>query len=281
MTAATTQTSNRTEAKTPKLFKRLLVGIDRSPESLEAARQAAILAEDDAPITLLSAWEAPAPTTSVLSALPWPGPELDVSGKAAEKAVSLAKRKLGRRRGLTAKIAFGVSWKKLIQEAGVEDATLIAIGSHGQGRMRGIMIGSTGTEVIHKAHCSVLVARRAGPSFPRRLVVGLDGSSESVAAFRVAEELASRFGGEVRPIAAYGGIEADMEAVAQLVEHWEGTPDDAVYSLVAASADADLLVVGSRGLHGVRALGSVSERVAHQARCSTLIVRQGLEAGND
>jgi nucleotide-binding universal stress UspA family protein len=280
MTAATTQTSTTIEAA-PKLFERVVVGIDRSPESLEAARQAAILAEDEAPITLLGAWEPPAPTTSVLSALPWPGPELDVSGKAAEEAVSLAKRKLGRRRGLTAKIAFGVSWKKLIQEAGVEDATLIAIGSHGQGRMRGIMIGSTGTEVIHKAHCSVLIARRAGPSFPRRLVVGLDGSPESVAAFRVAEQLATRFGGKVRPIVAYGGVEADMEAVAQLVEQWEGTPDDAVYSLVAASADADLLVVGSRGLHGVRALGSVSERVAHRAHCSTLIVRPGLEAGND
>jgi nucleotide-binding universal stress UspA family protein len=280
MTAPTTQTSTTTEAA-PNVFKHLLVGLDRSPESLEAARQAAILAEDDAPITLLSAWQPPAPPTSVLSALPWPGPELDVSGKAAEEAVSLAKRKLSRRGGMTAKVACGVSWKKLIQEAGVEDATLIAIGSRGQGRMRGIMIGSTGTEVIHNAHCSVLVARRAGPGFPRRLVVGLDGSRESVAAFRVAEELASRFGGEVRPIVAYGGVEADMEAVGELVEHWEGMPDDAVYSLVAASADADLLVVGSRGLHGVRALGSVSERVAHQARCSTLIVRQGLEAGSD
>jgi len=33
-------------------------------------------------------------------------------------------------------------------------------------------------------------------------------------------------------------------------------------------------VVGSRGLHGLQALGSVSERVAHEARCSTLIVRE-------
>jgi nucleotide-binding universal stress UspA family protein len=31
--------------------------------------------------------------------------------------------------------------------------------------------------------------------------------------------------------------------------------------------------VGSRGLHGVRALGSVSERVAHDARCSVLVIR--------
>jgi nucleotide-binding universal stress UspA family protein len=43
--------------------------------------------------------------------------------------------------------------------------------------------------------------------------------------------------------------------------------------LVEAAAGADLLVVGSRGLHGLRALGSVSERVAHRASCSTLVVR--------
>ena len=44
--------------------------------------------------------------------------------------------------------------------------------------------------------------------------------------------------------------------------------------LAAASADVDLLVLGSRGLHGVKSLGSVSERVgppgvvldAHRAR---------------
>jgi nucleotide-binding universal stress UspA family protein len=46
-----------------------------------------------------------------------------------------------------------------------------------------------------------------------------------------------------------------------------------VAALVEAAACADLLIVGSRGLHGLRALGSVSERVAHAASCSVLVVR--------
>ena len=46
-----------------------------------------------------------------------------------------------------------------------------------------------------------------------------------------------------------------------------------VVALVEAARDADLLVVGSRGLHGLKALGSVSERVAHDAACSVLVVR--------
>jgi nucleotide-binding universal stress UspA family protein len=39
--------------------------------------------------------------------------------------------------------------------------------------------------------------------------------------------------------------------------------------------DADILVVGSRGLHGLKSLGSISERVAHQAACSVLVVHAG------
>ena len=48
--------------------------------------------------------------------------------------------------------------------------------------------------------------------------------------------------------------------------------------LLGAWAGADLLVVGSRGLHGVSALGSVSERLAHEAHCSVLIVHEARSA---
>jgi nucleotide-binding universal stress UspA family protein len=63
---------------------------------------------------------------------------------------------------------------------------------------------------------------------------------------------------------------ARVQARAPLAKQVDARPVDA---LVSASRDADLLVVGSRGLHGLRALGSVSERVAHQALCSVLVVR--------
>jgi nucleotide-binding universal stress UspA family protein len=41
----------------------------------------------------------------------------------------------------------------------------------------------------------------------------------------------------------------------------------------ATSENVALVAVGSRGLGGVRALGSVSERVAHRAPCSVLVAR--------
>ena len=42
---------------------------------------------------------------------------------------------------------------------------------------------------------------------------------------------------------------------------------------VARRELASLLVVGSRGLGRGRTLGSVSERVSHEAPCSVLVVR--------
>jgi len=75
-------------------------------------------------------------------------------------------------------------------------------------------------------------------------------------------------------VVADGGKAVDKRLVATIVDEYEELRGDPVEALVAASADADLLIVGSRGLHGLKALWSVSERLAHEARCSALVVRQ-------
>jgi nucleotide-binding universal stress UspA family protein len=53
----------------------------------------------------------------------------------------------------------------------------------------------------------------------------------------------------------------------------EGDPADALLS-VAAAVDADLIVVGNRGMTGMKrfVLGSVPNKVSHQCPCSLLIV---------
>ena len=46
---------------------------------------------------------------------------------------------------------------------------------------------------------------------------------------------------------------------------------------VALEHDADLIVVGARGLTGLQRflLGSVSSKLSHHAPCSVMIVREG------
>jgi nucleotide-binding universal stress UspA family protein len=255
------------------VFNRILVGVDGSPESDEATRQAAILLEDEGELTLLSAYDtAPGLVGGTGTHVPDYLDE-DVQRKAAEHALQGVVEQIQGHSSSTAKVVHGNSWQELLGEAERALDTMIAIGSHGIGRARGIVVGSTATEVLHKAPCSVLVARKAGAQFPRRIVVGVDGSPESEAAYTAARGLAARFGAEIWPVVARGGKDVDKRLVATIVDRHEDLPDQPVPALVAAGADADLLIVGNRGLHGLKSLGSVSERVAHQAGSSVLIVR--------
>lgn len=116
-------------------------------------------------------------------------------------------------------------------------------------------------------------SKSISPTFPREIVVGVDGSDEAEHAFEAARSLATRRHSKLRSVVAHGGKDVNLAQVTtrhRLAEHSPAAP---VTALVGAAACADLLVVGSRGLHGIRALGSVSERVAHDASSSVLVVR--------
>lgn len=154
-------------------------------------------------------------------------------------------------------------------------ATLMALGGRRSSRFLGIMLGDTGTELVHDAACSVLLACPAddGAWRPNKIVVGFDGSTYARAALRTAEELARAFSGSVDVIAATGGKPVERDADwSERVDTWE--PAHPVSTLVERSRTVDLVVVGSRGVHGLRALGSVSERVAHEAHCTALVVHE-------
>jgi nucleotide-binding universal stress UspA family protein len=159
-------------------------------------------------------------------------------------------------------------------------ATLVAVGGRRSSRFLGIMLGDTTTELLHDGVCSMLVARpRPGGTWqPGTVVVGADGSPSALLALDEAESLAERLGGAVEVVVATGGEPSGEEgAWTEKVSSWE--PTHPVAALVEHSRLADLVVVGSRGLHGVHALGSVSERVAHQAHCSVLVVHAESAAG--
>lgn len=253
------------------IFDRVVVGVDGTEWGFEALRQALLLAPDRAVIHAVTAlYTAPAIRTGVHA------PHFtELLTQEAEDAREAAETIIDGRPGADARVVRGKPVDVLRRERDELGAGLVALGGRRSSRFLGIMLGDTGTELVHDAKCSVLLAYPPGEGRwePRRIVVGLDGSTYARAALTAADELAARFAGSVEVVSATGGKEFDRDAAwAGRVQRWDES--DPVRALVGRSRAADLIVVGSRGMHGVGAIGSVSERVAHQAHCTTLVVHE-------
>ncbi len=253
------------------VFDRIVCGVESaSGAGLEALRQAKRLLAPGGRLVAATVHD-----PSLASRAAWHAPAIDAElAREAEAARAEAARELEGLPGAEAVLATGSPAQRLLALAAEEEATLLAVGTHGTSRAAGILLGTVATRLLHEAPCAVLVARppRHGEGFPRRIVGGVDGSAESLAAAEVAVELADRLGAAVRMVAATGGKPVDVDGL-QKVPRLEWDDRSPLEALVEASAGADLVVVGSRGLHGVAAIGSVSERVAHKAACSVLVVR--------
>ncbi|HEU5363240.1 MAG TPA: universal stress protein [Gaiellaceae bacterium] len=230
------------------LFDRIVVGVDGTPESLEAARQGARLRAEDGTLHLFSAVYLAGAVAAGWSA-PRIAEELErEAGAALRRAQEVAGE------DATSRLVNGPAVRSLLREVEDEQATLLCVGSHERSRLEGMLFDYVGTTMLHEAPCAVLVAREPPDRdvFPRTIVAGVDGSAQAGAAHAAAEDLAERFSARLTTVAA------DTKPVDAIVEAADG---------------ADLIVVGSRGVGGLRALGSVSERVAHRAACSVLVVR--------
>ncbi len=248
-------------------FERIVCGVDGTPASLVAVRQALRLLNANGSLHLVAAVhlaEAAHAGIAATHAARLLQGEVETALAEAQVAAPSA----------TSKVVDGEPGAVLLREAETERATLVAVGSHGRRRAAGILLGTVAARVLRDATCSVLVAREArdDETWPQSVLVGVDGSTGSAAALGVARSVAERFGGSLRAVASLKD-QLDAEAARAIAPELEEEPARAVDVLAAASESADLVVVGSRGLHGLKALGSVSERVAHQARSSVLVVR--------
>ena len=136
------------------------------------------------------------------------------------------------------------------------------------------------------------------------IVVGTDGSETAAGAVRTATTLAATFGQPLHVVCAYhlrpaadglalsAGLTVPMtdaswveQALADLAAQVESSGVDVVTHAkvgnaaeaildVADEVNADLIVVGSRGIDAKSRfiLGNVPSRVVHHAKCSTLVV---------
>jgi nucleotide-binding universal stress UspA family protein len=143
----------------------------------------------------------------------------------------------------------------------------------------------------------------------RSIVVGTDGSDTAGQAVRQAVDLAKAVGATVELVSAYEPVSAQrlreerrdapedlqwaispraevdstLEAAAEIAREEgvtvnlyprQGDPADAILD-VAEEREADLIVVGNKGMTGAKRflLGSVPNKVSHHAPCSVLIIR--------
>jgi nucleotide-binding universal stress UspA family protein len=141
------------------------------------------------------------------------------------------------------------------------------------------------------------------------IVVGTDGSDTANYAVQQAKDLAKSLGATIHLVAAYEPVpesrlrkerrqtpqdlewminpredvdvtlkeaarDVDEAGVPVTVHPREDDPSDAILD-VAEEENADLIVVGNKGMTGTRRflLGSVPNKVSHHAPCNVLIIR--------
>lgn len=204
-------------------------------------------------------------------------------------------------------LSHGAIAPTIVKEARRRRADLLILGSRGLSDVQGFLLGSVSRTVAAQAHCPVLVVKRPIHTLDHVLLAA-DNSKHSRAA---AAFLRTRFLPETSHVTILSVVEplvtelavkyvaaAHLNALMQTKrEHadrlvgemralflkdgyavtTEVDTDHVSDTIVQAAAriNADLLVVGSRGLTGTERfqLGSVSETLVKYAGCAVLIVR--------
>jgi len=267
MKPETTNPPTRHPDDPSRLFDRVFCGVNGSDESIAAVTQASVLAPPEAQFTIFGIVE----TLDTIAGVAPYGSAYTTYQEGIEELVRKAAQSLTDR-GPRQIVVDGPTIPMTRNLLEKDDATLVAVGARHANRAVGVVLGSLATELAHAPRTPVLFARTLAPSsdeFPRSIVVGYDGSGPSQRAMRVGEDIGGRLGRPVTVLIVGDGSirrpEPTGEATA--VERVSGDP-----AAVLANAGAELTVVGSSGRTGVEALGSVSERVAHHAAGSVLVI---------
>lgn len=181
------------------------------------------------------------------------------------------------------------------------DADMLVVGSRGHGWAAQTVLGSVSQHLAGHAPCPLVVVRATARPDPNRIVVGVDGSEESIAALRFACRRARLTKEPVVALYAWkaGPVQLDhrgllperiaarsVDAAAALDEYLAGVHTDYPIepdvvplapglALTEASKHASLVVTGSRGRGALAGLllGSVSHHVLHHAQCPVAVVR--------
>ena len=260
------------------VFRSILCGVNGARGSHDAARQAALIAGRRANVCYLAVTHEAGVGASASAVL------RHAHGEAAASDARRRARELGVEAGAFTLHAAPATDALLRRAA---DHDLLVLGAGFGSRAAGIVLGRTATAAVHRSPVPVLLARRPSgdAEFPQTILVSADSEAQAGEALRLAAAIAAEHDAQVAVVAAgtHGSGERHVLAeelatlagalgVERIVVDGRGPAHAAICS-AAATVRASLIIVGSRGLSGVRAAGSVPERVAHEAGCSVLVVR--------
>ncbi|MGI5817665.1 MAG: universal stress protein [Armatimonadota bacterium] len=142
-------------------------------------------------------------------------------------------------------------------------------------------------EIAARAPCNLLVARFVGDARYDRVLVPVRARLDLDVRRDLLIALQNRFESRIE-VVHFASTEAEAEEMRDELERWlvdRGVADrmshrtevreDSGQAIVDASADYDLVVIGTAPLHEVRRklFGPVSEHVANHAHCSTFLIR--------
>ncbi|WP_433520183.1 universal stress protein [Nocardia pseudovaccinii] len=184
-------------------------------------------------------------------------------------------------------------------------ARMLVVGSRGVGAFQRGLLGSVSSAVTHHARCPVAVIHGNSALDPvsvsKPVLVGVDGSDNSVPAIELAFEEASRRKVGLTALHTWSdasgidlphsGWEAARESEQTLLaenmagyrDRYPDVPvirilklDRPVRALLEESLNAQLLVVGSHGRGGFASmlLGSTSNALLHTVECPMIVVRK-------
>lgn len=163
-----------------------------------------------------------------------------------------------------------------------DDADLLVVGPHNQGRTRSLLLGSTTEWLLHHPPSPMAVIRSATPV--RRVLVTADGSDHARAALAAFCRLPWASQAEALVLGVTDGWsrpQADVAAAVTTLEKAgvqatgvvaQGRPTHEILDHIA-ELDAQLVVLGTRGLTGWDRLrlGSTASAVVRGAPCSALV----------
>ena len=284
--------------------RKIVVGVDESSGAAEALRWAVAEAElHDAEVTAVLAFGFLDQHGTVVAERFDPGYGRDDALEALRSYIASA---LGPDRGASvrAEAVCNLPRRALLDAAG--EADLLVVGARGLGGFRGLLLGSVSQHCLHHATTPIAIV---GPSRPRvtdeseRIVAAIDGSENARRALAWALEEGRRrkaavevvhacdvpsigyypHDGDSFGLAGYEKASRQLLKDAVAAENAEGLigpvqeisrHGGAATVILEQANEADLLVMGSRGLGGLKRvlLGSVTTHVSHHATCPLVVI---------